>query len=192
MKKEIVNISAPIHQRLLNLSKEVKRPFNDLLFIYANERFLYRLSLSPYREKFVLKGAMAILNLNFEQPRFTRDIDFLGFTDNSVQNIERIVQEICDIQVEADGLIFDSASINGEIIKSSDENPGVRVFFNAYLGNAKIANLQVDTGIGDKVYPQINTTWYQGLLSLPQAEIKIYPLESILSEKILLLKNMGY
>lgn len=192
MKKEIVNIPASIHQRLLNLANSTNQPFNQLKYIYANERFLYRLSLSHYKSNFVLKGAMAVLHLAHEHPRYTRDIDFLGFTDNSVQNVEDIIREICIIEFKEDGLVFDVNSIRGSLIKETDEYSGVRVNFDAFLGNSKIPNLQIDIGVGDVVYPKPEEVDYQGLLDLPKAKIRIYPLETILAEKIHSLEKYGF
>ena len=51
------NLSASVHQRLLNLSQERREEFNRLLTLFTIERFLYRLSQSPYANRFVLKGA---------------------------------------------------------------------------------------------------------------------------------------
>jgi hypothetical protein len=45
---------SPIHQRLFNLAHTSNRPFNELLQYFAIERFLYRFSLSTYKEQFVL------------------------------------------------------------------------------------------------------------------------------------------
>ena len=50
------NISASVHQRLLNLAKAHEKRFNDIAQHYALERWLYRLSRSPYVDRFVLKG----------------------------------------------------------------------------------------------------------------------------------------
>ena len=51
------NLPASVRQRLLNLSRERGEDFNFTLTRYANERLLYRLARSPYRDQFVLKGA---------------------------------------------------------------------------------------------------------------------------------------
>jgi predicted nucleotidyltransferase component of viral defense system len=192
MKKEIANTPASIHHRLLNLARSTNQPFNQLLYIFANERFLYRLSVSPFKTNFILKGAMAILNFALEYPRYTRDIDFLGFTENSVDNIVQITREICAIDAKDDGLTFDLNSVTGEVIKENDEYSGVRVMLDAYLGKAKIRNLQIDVGIGDLVYPQPKEEVYHGLLDLPKPVINIYPLEAILSEKIHALEQHGF
>jgi len=52
------DIAASVRQRLLNHARETGRPFNELLQYFAMERFLYRLSKSPYVDNFVLKGAL--------------------------------------------------------------------------------------------------------------------------------------
>jgi len=58
--KVIKDIGASIRQRLLNLSKTDKRPFNEILQYYAMERFLYRLSQSYLADRFILKGALML------------------------------------------------------------------------------------------------------------------------------------
>lgn len=47
-----------MHQRLLNKARESSRTFNELLQHYAIERFIYRISKSTFRERFILKGAL--------------------------------------------------------------------------------------------------------------------------------------
>ena len=56
--RNIVNVPASIRAKLLNKSKELQRPFLELLQYYAIERFLYRLSISDHVHKFFLKGAL--------------------------------------------------------------------------------------------------------------------------------------
>lgn len=51
------NIAHAIFQRLMNRAKSNKEDFNHLLSRYGMERFLYRLSVSPYYDRFILKGA---------------------------------------------------------------------------------------------------------------------------------------
>ena len=52
---------------------------------YAIERLLYRPSLSPFREAFVLKGAMPFSLYASTLYRATGDLDLLGFEGISVQ-----------------------------------------------------------------------------------------------------------
>jgi hypothetical protein len=76
-KKEIRDLGASIRARLTNIAKETKRDFDAILLQYLQERFLYRLSLSPYRSAFVLKGALLFLVYEMPFLRPTKDIDFL-------------------------------------------------------------------------------------------------------------------
>jgi len=53
-------LAASVHRRLLNHARATGRPFNEVLQYFALERFLYRLARSPYRQSFVLKGALML------------------------------------------------------------------------------------------------------------------------------------
>jgi Nucleotidyl transferase AbiEii toxin, Type IV TA system len=78
------NVSASVQARLLQLSRASKLSLQDLLERYCTERLLYRLSLSPHRTRFVLKGAMLLIVWGEgSSERVTRDADLLGFGDNS-------------------------------------------------------------------------------------------------------------
>ena len=103
--KKISNVSASIRQRLSNIAKLNKVDFSIILTRYSLERFLYRLSISTYREQFLLKGAM-LFDLWFSaSSRPTRDIDLLHFGSSEQEAVAQIFREICLIQVE-DGIIF--------------------------------------------------------------------------------------
>lgn len=52
-----------------------------LLTWYVLERLLHRLSLSPHRERFVLKGTMVLATWFDEPHRATRYVDLLGIGD---------------------------------------------------------------------------------------------------------------
>ena len=47
-----------IRQRLRDRARERDEDFQFVLDRFAVERMLYRLSMSPYRQQFLLKGAM--------------------------------------------------------------------------------------------------------------------------------------
>jgi hypothetical protein len=72
MTAEDPGLAASIHQRLLNQSKARRVDFNLLLVRFAIERFLYRLSQSPYADQFVLKGAMLLQPKPANGARFSR------------------------------------------------------------------------------------------------------------------------
>ncbi len=75
------------------------------------ERFLYRLSKSPYADNFVLKGALMLTVWEAPLTRPTLDIDLLGRIDNRIETIVRVTRKICLQEVEPDGLAFDIATI---------------------------------------------------------------------------------
>lgn len=89
--KQLKNIAASVRQRLLNRARSESRPFDELLQYYAMERFLYRLSQSEHRNKFILKGALMLRAWRAPEFRPTKDIDMLGVTSNDES---RIVQQI--------------------------------------------------------------------------------------------------
>ena len=58
MRNEVRNMDASVKARLKNIAKEYKKTFNLILQLYMQERFLYRLSVSEYKDNFVwLVGA---------------------------------------------------------------------------------------------------------------------------------------
>jgi hypothetical protein len=185
------DLSASIHQRLLNKAKADQIPFGELLQYFAIERFLYRLSKSVYRNSFILKGAMVFLAWNAPFGRPTRDIDFLGITDNSVENLIQIFQKVCQQQVDPDGLFFDHTSFFGEIIKEDAVHSGVRLKFLGYLDKSRI-NMQIDVGFADIVTPgSLNSEFPLLLKGFPMPSLQIYPPETVISEKFQIIVSLG-
>ena len=183
------NIAASIRQRLLNYSKKHELDFNLLLYRFANERFLYRLGISEYKDQFLLKGA-TLFTIWFDTPhRPTRDIDLLGFGSNEIVDIEKTFVEICEIETE-DGLAFDAKSIKGAEIKEGEEYQGVRISLLSFLGKARI-KLQVDVGFGDAVTPRAETSLIPTILDLPSPELRAYPKETVLAEKFEAMVKLG-
>lgn len=181
--------AASVRQRLLNHAKKSGENFNLLLIRFANERWLYRLSVSDYKDRFLLKGA-SLFTLWFNVPhRPTRDIDLLGFGSKEIADVEKIFREICDIE-SADGLVFKSEMVKGTEIKEGQEYQGVRVTFLAFLGNARI-NLQVDVGFGDAVTPRAETAAFPTVLDFPAPELKAYPKETVVAEKFEAMVKLG-
>jgi len=94
------NLTASVHQRLLNISQKRGINFNLLLGRYAIERLLYRLSQSRYSHQFVLKGAQLFSVWKMPGDRPTRDVDLLGFGDASSAHLKGVFQEFCQISAE--------------------------------------------------------------------------------------------
>lgn len=189
--KNLKNISVSIRQKLLNKARKDQRPFAELLQYYAMERFLYRLAKSKYKDKFILKGALALLVWEAPMARPTKDIDLLGNFDNNVEVMTQLVKEICTQKVEsADGLIFDVNSVAGVKIKEDAHYQGVRVRFLSYLDAAKVT-MQIDIGFGDVIYPEPEINTYPTLLDLPAPKLLSYSKETTIAKKLEAMTKLG-
>ena len=189
-RRDLKNVAASIHARLLNEARATGRPFNELLQYFAMERFLYRLSRSPYSRKFVLKGALMLATWKVSPTRPTKDIDLLGRVTNDMEHIVGIVREVCGQVVEPDGLEFDRDSVRGDRIAQEAEYEGVRVLFRGVLGTARVS-MQIDVGFGDTVVPGPVTTDYPTILDLPTPRIQGYTRESVIAEKLHAMARRG-
>jgi hypothetical protein len=178
----VKNLEASVQARLQNHARATKRPFQELLQYYAMERFLYRLSKTPHHAHFVLKGALMLYVWDAPLARATKDLDFLGRLDNSLENLERVIREVCAADVEPDGMAFDPATVKTERIKEDADYEGVRVRFVGLLGKARVA-MQIDVGFGDVVTPGAETITYPALLDFPAPELAGYPRETVVAEK---------
>lgn len=184
------NISASVHDRLLNQAHASGRTFNELLQYYSIERFLYRLSQSPYKEKFVLKGALIFKAWGVPLTRPTLDIDLLGFTSNAVEDVVEITRQICIQPVEPDGLQFDPESVIGERIKEDADYEGVRMQLKGMLGKSRIP-IQIDVGFADVVSPAAVAVDYPTLLNMPAPHLRGYPKETVVAEKLQAIVFLG-
>lgn len=180
--KNVSNLAASVQARLQNHARASKRPFQELLQYYAMERFLYRLSTTPHHTRFVLKGALMLHVWEAPLARATKDLDFLGHLDNSLENLERVVREVCTAAVEPDGMVFDPATVKTERIKEDADYEGVRVRFVGLLGKARVA-MQLDIGFGDVVTPGAQKITYPVLLDFPAPALSGYPRETVVAEK---------
>ena len=148
------DIGASVRQKLLTQAHQQGRPFQELLQYFAMERFLYRLSISPHRDRFVLKGALLMTAWHAPQARPTVDIDLAGRLSNDPGHIKTIIQEICSVEVVPDGIHFDPATVTVARIKEDAEYAGVRARFRGTLSRARI-EMQIDIGFGDIVVSDI-------------------------------------
>lgn len=178
----VKNLEASVQARLQNRARATKRPFQELLQYYAMERFLYRLSKTPHRARLVLKGALMLYVWDAPLARATKDLDFLGNLDNSLENLERVVREVCATEVVQDGMAFDPATVKTERIKEDADYEGVRVRFVGLLGRARVA-MQIDVAFGDAVTPGAAMITYPVLLDFPAPELSGYPRETVVAEK---------
>jgi hypothetical protein len=188
--KHLKNVPASIRQRLFNLAKENNRSFEETARLYAMERFLYRVGVSKYTAKLILKGALLLRVWKETINRPTMDIDVLGFMKNDANTVEQCIREICTVEVIADGLIFDQDSVESEEITKDAEYVGRRVRFQCQLERMRIP-MQVDMGIGDTVFPSPLEVKMPSTLGLPAPIVIGYTKESSIAEKFHAMIQMG-
>jgi len=175
------NIGASVRQRLLNLAHARGQPMELLLTRYALERLLHRLSLSPHRERFVLKGAMLLATWFDEPHRATRDVDLLGFGDPAHDALLSAFREIMAVEVD-DGVRFDLKGLRIEAIREEVEYVGSRLRTTAALAGARIP-ITVDIGFGDAIEPGVEDIDLPVLLDMPSPHLRAYPPETVIAEK---------
>jgi predicted nucleotidyltransferase component of viral defense system len=183
------NVGASVRQRLLNLARTRGQPLELLLTRYALERLLHRLSLSPHRERFVLKGAL-LLTTWFDEPhRATRDLDLLGFGDPSDDALLAVFREVMTIAAD-DGVSYDTAKLKIQPIREDLEYGGSRLSTIAALSGARIP-IVVDVGFGDAIEPGAEDIDLPVLLDMPSPHLRAYPQETVIAEKLHAMVALG-
>lgn len=92
--------------------------------------------------------------------------------------------------MEPDGIVFDPATVAGEIIKEHGEYQGIRTRFLGYLGQAR-ANRQMDMGFADVISPRPELVDDPSLLQMPRPRLRGYPRESVVAEKLHAVVTLG-
>jgi predicted nucleotidyltransferase component of viral defense system len=182
MKNKTVNIIASIHARLKSNADQNGQLFQEVLQYYGIERFLYRLSKTSYASDFILKGGLMFYGLGIPMRRPTKDIDFLG-SGVSIEDISSIIKNVMSIQINDDGISFETNTLKIVRRQIDANHNGARVTFVGHLGNTRIP-MQIDIGFSDELATTASKMDYPVLLSsMEKPLIRGYPLESIVSEK---------
>ena len=118
---------------------------------YMLERLLERISLSPYKNNFILKGGFLISAIVGLDTRATMDLDttIKGFTLTH-EAIRKNFTDICTVQI-ADDVQFEVVGISD--IRETDDYPGIRVGLKANYPPISVP-LTVDVTTGDMITPR--------------------------------------
>lgn len=184
MNKPIKNHAMSVKTRLLNLMNTSGYKYMYLLARYFNERLLYRVSVSRYKDNFLLKGGSLLYAFNGLETRPTIDIDFMAQRiSRDLDNLEKVFREILSIECEEDGVTFDVENIKTEPITIDKDYPGTRFFVTAKMDTI-VYPMSLDIGFGDVVTPSPVDVDFPLLLSdIPSINIKAYSLETVVAEK---------
>ena len=167
-----------VKARLKNFAVSSGCTFQEALVYYGLERTIYRISVSPYADHFVLKGGIflyAIFDKKYE--RATTDVDLLARRiSNSAKEMKSVFRDIF-AQDEDDALIFNLDSVTVEDITEFKEYHGLHVCAVAYLDRTRIP-IRIDIGFGDVIYPDAVEMVFPVILDLEAPRVIAYSLES--------------
>ena len=164
-----------------NLSKKKSADAQILMRNYMMERFLERISLSEYKNQFILKGGMLVAAMVGLDARATMDLDAtIKGTNVSVEDVEMIISQIISIPLD-DGVSFRVKRIS-EIMEEADY-PGVRVSMETKFDGV-ITPLKIDISTGDVITPREIKYKFNLMLEDRTIEVWAYNLETVLAEKL--------
>ena len=178
------NYAKSVKTRLLNLMNETGYKYMYLLARYFNERLLYRVSVSQYKDNFLLKGGSLLYAMDGLNARPTIDVDFMAERiSRDREFLTKVFQEILGIVCDEDGVTFDTENIRMEPITVEKKYPGIRFFFTAHMDSI-IHKMSVDIGFGDVVTPYPASIDFPLLLpNSPSVNLQAYSLETVIAEK---------
>lgn len=183
------NQAASIKQRLLNLARKEGRVYEVVLVRYTLERLLYRLSISDHGDRFILKGGMLVTLWIEGGNRETRDADFLGSGDASVESLKATFAEIMAMNAD-DGLVFDIETLTATTIREDMEYEGVRLRTTTFLEKSRIP-VTIDIGFGDAIAAGAQPFAYPSLLGMEMPRIRTYPPATVVAEKFQAMVALG-
>ena len=174
-----------LKERLKRAANDLNIAFNDAWHQLILQRFLVRLSISSYADRFILKGGMLLAHY-IDLERETRDIDFL-VTRMQIEKarIQTALEEIVN-QDPFDDFSFKFTSIN-DLAHVHMKYPGFTAKISAQIGNMK-GTINIDIGIGDLVDPIKDSLELMTASEKPLFEdvisLLVYPPETIFAEKL--------
>ena len=177
----MIKTARQLKDLIRNLSKDKSADAQVLMRNYMMERFLERISLSEYRDQFILKGGMLVAAMVGLDARSTMDIDATvkGATV-SVEEVEKMMVSITSVPVD-DGVTFRTKRIS-EIMDEA-EYPGIRVSMETEFDGV-VTPLKVDISTGDAITPREVQYSFKLMLEDRFIEVWAYNLETVLAEKL--------
>lgn len=177
MKRNTMSFKAIIN----NMAKENNVAAQSVLQTYMLEKLLERISISKYKDNFILKGVMLISAMLGIDSRTTMDMDTtIKGLPLTKDNITNIMDEICNIEID-DNVTLKINKV--ELIREDDDYGGYRITFEAKYNNEMPVIMKIDITTGDKItYKEIE---YSFTLMLEDRKIQIwsYNVETIIAEK---------
>ena len=177
----MITTARQLKDLIRNMSKKKSADAQILMRNYMMERFLERISLSEYKNQFILKGGMLVAAMVGLDARATMDLDAtIKGTNVSVEDVEMIISKIISIPLD-DGVSLRIKRIS-EIMEEADY-PGVRVSMETKFDGV-ITPLKIDISTGDIITPREIKYKFNLMLENRTIEVWAYNLETVLAEKL--------
>ena len=177
----MIKTARQLKDLIRNLSRKKSADAQLLMRNYMMERFLDRISLSEYRDKFILKGGMLVAAMVGLDARSTMDLDAtVKGTNVNVEDIENLISAIVSVPID-DGVKFQLKSISE--IMDETEYPGIRVNMTATFDGV-VTPLKIDISTGDVITPGEVRYSFKLMLEERSIDIWAYNLETVLAEKL--------
>ena len=173
-----------------NLAKKKGIHAQEILQIFMFERIIERLSVSPYKDRLILKGGLLISAILGVAERTTMDMDTtVKGLPMDEQSIRKAIREILDQPVD-DGIEFQLLDLTP--IREDDEYENFRASIQATYGKMKIP-MKIDITTGDEITPKEIQFSYPFLFDERRVMVKAYTQETILAEKYetIIRRNVG-
>ena len=177
----MITTARQLKDLIRNLSKKKSADAQILMRNYMMERFLERISLSEYKDKFILKGGMLVAAMVGLDARATMDLDAtIKGANVSLTDVETIISNIIAIPID-DGVSFRIKRIS-EIMEEADY-PGVRVSMETKFDGV-VTPLKIDISTGDVITPKEIKYNFNFMLEDRTIQLWAYNLETVLAEKL--------
>ena len=152
-----------------------------LLRIYMMERLLERISVSGYRDNFILKGGMLVSSLVGVDMRTTMDIDTtVKALPLTQEKAKAFLEEIMAIDLE-DNVSFRITKI--EDIMEGHEYEGFRFHIEGVLEKLR-QTIKIDISTGDAITPAAMEYELPLILENRKIGLWAYNMETLLAEKL--------
>lgn len=176
-----MNNAMQLKALIKNMAKEKNIAAQLVLQNYMLERFLERVSLSDYKDKYIIKGGFLISSMVGLSSRATMDMDatIKGYPVNE-DSIRKMIEDIIAVHID-DDISFELKSV-GEI-REGDEYTGFRVALSANYQPMAVP-LKLDITTGDKITPKEIKYEYKLMMEDRTIRVLAYNLETILAEKL--------
>ena len=171
-----------------NISKGDSAKAQVIIRYYVMERFLERLSLSQYKNNFILKGGVLVAAMIGLDNRSTMDVDStLKNLPLNEETVRKVIENITTVPID-DGMAFEIKNVAP--IMDETDYPGIRVMMDIVFDKMHTP-LKIDFSTGDTITPREVEFSFRLLFEKRTISILAYNLETLLAEKMETLLSRG-